>query len=227
MMRISVVLYLATAAGLIFSGYVTDNFGWRLIFLPNVLFAAVAIQLLLRHFPEVPRPADVRATGVDRLGILLLGTALVSLQIVFSRGEIDDWFRSARIQLLTWIGLSALVLFVAWQLSSRNAAPLLQLSLLADRNLLAASSPRIVRRHHPIWQHLRIAAIPPQRLPQSAECDSDRPHHERLRLDCSSDQAIGLVGDSAVRPTQGDDLRLHDAGPVDAALRTADDDRHA
>ena len=113
MMRISVVLYLATAAGLIFSGYVTDNFGWRLIFLPNVLFAAVAIRLLLRHFPEVPRPADARATAVDRLGILLLGVALVSLQIVLSRGEIDDWFGSASIQLLTWLGLSALVLFVA------------------------------------------------------------------------------------------------------------------
>jgi MFS transporter, DHA2 family, multidrug resistance protein len=140
MMRISVVLYMATAVGLIFCGYVTDNFGWRLIFLPNVLCAAAAIRLLVRYFPEVPRAADLRATAVDRLGILLLGIALVSLQIVFSRGEIDDWFGSARIQLLTWIGLIALVLFAGWQLSARNATPLLQLSLLANRNLQAAIS---------------------------------------------------------------------------------------
>jgi MFS transporter, DHA2 family, multidrug resistance protein len=138
MMRISVVLYSATAVGLIFCGYVTDNFGWRLIFLPNVLCAAVAVRLLLRYFPEVPRPVDVRATAVDRLGILLLGVALVSAQIVLSRGEIDDWFGSARIQLLTWTGLIALVLFAAWQLSARNTAPLLQLRLLADRDLQAA-----------------------------------------------------------------------------------------
>jgi DHA2 family multidrug resistance protein len=140
MMRISVMLYLATAAGLIFCGYVTDNFGWRLIFLPNVLFAAVAIRLLLQYFPEVPRPLHRRATAVDTRGIVLLGIALVSLQIVLSRGEIDDWFGSGRIQLLTWIGSISLVAFAGWQLSARNVAPLLQLNLLPDRNMLAAVS---------------------------------------------------------------------------------------
>jgi MFS transporter, DHA2 family, multidrug resistance protein len=134
------MLYLATTVGLLFCGYVTDNFGWRLIFLPNVLFAAVAIRLLLRYFPDLPRPADAKANAVDKRGILLLGIAVVSLQIVLSRGEIDDWFGSARIQLLTWTGLIALLLFATWQLSARNTAPLLRLELLANRNLLAAIS---------------------------------------------------------------------------------------
>lgn len=138
MMRISVMLYLATAAGLVFCGSVTDNFGWRLIFLPNVLFAAVAIRLLVRHFPDVPRPADVRAVAMDKPGIALLGVALVTLQIVLSRGEIDDWFGSSRIQLLTGIGLAALLLFVAWEISPRNPAPLLQLGLVRNRNVQAA-----------------------------------------------------------------------------------------
>jgi len=140
MMRISVMLYLATAAGLVFCGYVTDNFGWRMIFLPNVLFAAVAIRLLMRHFPELPPPRNARATAVDKLGIVLLGTALVSLQLVLSRGEIDDWFESAKIQILTWTGLVMLLLFVAWQISPRNATPLLQLSLVRNRNIQAAIS---------------------------------------------------------------------------------------
>jgi DHA2 family multidrug resistance protein len=140
MMRISVVLYLATAVGLVFCGYVTDNFGWRLIFLPNVVFAAVAIQLLLRHFPDAPRPTDVRAVAIDKLGILLLGIGLVSLQVVLSRGEIDDWFGSARINLLTWTSVIALVLFAAWQVSARNTAPLLLRVLVANRNVVAAIS---------------------------------------------------------------------------------------
>jgi DHA2 family multidrug resistance protein len=138
MMRISVMLYLATAAGLVFCGSVTDNFGWRLIFLPNVLFAAVAIRLLVRHFPDVPRPADARAVAMDKPGIALLGVALVTLQIVLSRGEIDDWFGSSRIQLLTGIGLAALLPFVAWEISPRNPAPLLQLGLVRNRNVQAA-----------------------------------------------------------------------------------------
>jgi MFS transporter, DHA2 family, multidrug resistance protein len=60
MMRISVMLYLATTAGLLFSGYATDNYGWRLIFLPNVIFVAAAIVLLRRYFPAVPAGTDKR-----------------------------------------------------------------------------------------------------------------------------------------------------------------------
>jgi DHA2 family multidrug resistance protein len=138
MMRLSVSLYLATAVGLVFCGYVTDNFGWRLIFLPNVLFAVAAIQFLVRYFPDVPRPADPRANAADKLGILLLGIALVSLQIVLSRGEIDDWFNAKNIQSLTWTGGVALILFIAWQLDPRNSAPLLRLELVRNRNLQAS-----------------------------------------------------------------------------------------
>jgi MFS transporter, DHA2 family, multidrug resistance protein len=142
LMRISVMLYLATAVGLILCGYVTDNFGWRLLFLPNVLFAAVAIRLLLRHFPDVPRPVDSRSanSGADKAGITLLGIALISLQIVLSRGDIDDWFGSSEIQLLSWIAAIALLFFVAWQLSPQNASPLLHLNLVRNRNVQAAIS---------------------------------------------------------------------------------------
>ena len=138
LMRISVMLYLSTAVGLVFCGYVTDNFGWRLIFLPNLVFAAVAIRLLLQHFPDVPRPADRRTAGIDKLGILLLGTALVSLQVALSRGDIDDWFGSTEIQFLTGVGSIALILFALWQNTPNNPAPLLQLSLLRNRNVQAA-----------------------------------------------------------------------------------------
>src|SRR6202034_642703 len=72
MMRISVMLYLATTVGLLFSGYVTDNYGWRLIFLPNVIVVVVAIILLRQHFPDVPVSSDKRTTGVDGGGIALL-----------------------------------------------------------------------------------------------------------------------------------------------------------
>jgi MFS transporter, DHA2 family, multidrug resistance protein len=138
LMRISVMLYLATTAGLLFSGYVTDNYGWRLIFLPNVMFVAVAIILLRQHFPDVPVNADKRTTGVDGAGIALLAIALISGQIVLSRGEIDDWFGSSRIQLLSAIAAAALLLFIGWQLSWRNESRLLRLDLVRDRNVLAS-----------------------------------------------------------------------------------------
>jgi DHA2 family multidrug resistance protein len=136
--RISVMLYLATSAGLVFCGYVTDIYGWRLIFLPNLVFAALAIRLLVRHFPDLPRPTDIRTATMDKPGIVLLGITLVALQVALSRGDIDDWFGSPKIQLLAWIGATSLILFVAWQLSPRNHTPLLQLALVRNRNMVAA-----------------------------------------------------------------------------------------
>jgi len=67
LMRISVILYVATAIGLVFCSYVTDNLGWRLLFIPNVVFAAVAVRLLILHFPNVPRPADPRTLALQLL----------------------------------------------------------------------------------------------------------------------------------------------------------------
>jgi DHA2 family multidrug resistance protein len=138
MMRISVMLYLATTVGLLFSGYVTDNYGWRLIFLPNVIFVVAAIVLLKQYFPEVPASSDKRATSVDGLGIALLAIALIFAQIVLSRGEIDDWFGSTRIQLQSCMAVGALLLFVGWQLCPNNNARLLRLDLVRDRNVFAS-----------------------------------------------------------------------------------------
>jgi DHA2 family multidrug resistance protein len=138
MMRISVMLYLATTVGLLFSGYATDNYGWRLIFLPNVVFVIAAILLLRRHFPEVRASSDKRATSVDGLGIALLAIALICAQIVLSRGEIDDWFGSVRIELLSCVAVGAALLFVGWQLHPQNNVRLLRLDLVRDRNVFAS-----------------------------------------------------------------------------------------
>src|SRR5271170_3833374 len=54
LMRISTVLYLSSALGMLFSGYITDHFSWRYICLPNLAYAAAAIWLLLKYFPDMP-----------------------------------------------------------------------------------------------------------------------------------------------------------------------------
>jgi MFS transporter, DHA2 family, multidrug resistance protein len=138
LMRVSVMLYLATTLGLLYGGFITDNFSWRLIFLPNVLLAVAAIALLLRHYPDIPPSADSRIVHVDRLGISLIGIAVVALQIMLSRGEIDGWFDSTLIHWLAWISVLALLLFIAWEASERNRYPLLRLSLISARPVLSS-----------------------------------------------------------------------------------------
>jgi MFS transporter, DHA2 family, multidrug resistance protein len=139
LMKASTLLYLSSAAGLLVSGYITDHFNWRLIFLPNLLYAAGAIWLLARYFPTLPPPASDRVIQTDWLGILLLATALISLQIILNRGEIDDWFGSFHIRVLAWTGSAALLLFIVWQASPANQTPLLWLGLLRDRYVLSSA----------------------------------------------------------------------------------------
>src|ERR1700758_1237982 len=100
LMKASTLLYLSSAAGLLVSGYITDHFNWRLIFLPNLLYAAAAIWLLARYFPTLPPPASERVVSTDWLGIVLLATGLISLQNILNRGGIAHWFGSQHIRVL-------------------------------------------------------------------------------------------------------------------------------
>jgi MFS transporter, DHA2 family, multidrug resistance protein len=138
LMRISTVLYLSSAAGLLASGYLTDRFNWRLIFLPNLLYAAGAICLLLRYYPTVAPPSPSRVARTDWLGIVLLAAALISMQVVLNRGQIDDWFGSPLIRDLAGISAVTLILFLLWQFSARNPVPLLDLALVRDRRVMSA-----------------------------------------------------------------------------------------
>jgi DHA2 family multidrug resistance protein len=138
LMRISTVLYLSSAAGLLMSGYLTDQFNWRLIFLPNLLYAVGAVCLLLRYYPTIAPPSPSRVAGADGLGISLLAVALISLQIVLNRGEIDDWLGSPLIRTLAGLSVATLGMFLLWQYSPRNRSPLLDLALVRDRRVMSA-----------------------------------------------------------------------------------------
>jgi DHA2 family multidrug resistance protein len=139
LMRVSTMLYLSSAVGLLASGAITDHASWRLIFLPNLAYAAGAIWLILRYFPSDHVQPSTRLMATDWPGIVLTGIALVSLQVILNRGEIDDWLGSPNIRMLAWTSAGAFILFVAWQNSWHNRTPLLCLDLLRDRNVVASA----------------------------------------------------------------------------------------
>ncbi len=139
LMRVSTMLYLSCALALLASGPVTELLNWRLIFLPNLIYAAFAVALIGHYFPSLPPPPVGRLTATDWPGIGLIALSLICLQIVLSRGQIDDWFGSPFIRNLAFASALSLALFVIWQSSARNPAPLLRLDLLRDRNVVASA----------------------------------------------------------------------------------------
>jgi MFS transporter, DHA2 family, multidrug resistance protein len=139
MMRVSELLYVSSAAGLLFGGMLADLFTWRLIFLPSLAYCAGALWLLSRHFPDTPQPQAARQVSTDWPGIALLAISLICLQVVLNRGPIDGWLVSPVIRVLSWVTVSAFIAFIGWQTSPSNRAPLLCLKLLRDRRVLSSA----------------------------------------------------------------------------------------
>ena len=138
MMTTTVRLYFASMAGLILSGFLTDHLNWRLICVPNIILAFAAIRLLKNNFPELPKADSLRLRHTDYQGLILAAIGVLSLQVILSRGHIDDWFGSSHIRLLAVISLTALVAFACWERSPNNRFPLMDMSLLSNRYTLAA-----------------------------------------------------------------------------------------
>ncbi|ADW70118.1 MFS transporter [Granulicella tundricola] len=122
----------------ILSGWFADVLSWRLLFVANVPVMLLAAWLFHRYAAPYWSD-DIEEQRADILGIALLLVGICSLQTVLSRGEIDDWFGSNRIILLTTIGVACNLLFVAWQFAPRNRGPLLHLAQLRDRGLFSAA----------------------------------------------------------------------------------------
>jgi MFS transporter, DHA2 family, multidrug resistance protein len=139
LLRVSTGLFLSSALGLLISGYVTDHYNWHLIFLPNLIMASGAVLLLWKAFPSVTPKIPNRLQHTDWLGLLLLAGWTICLQIILSRGTVDDWFGSPLIRYLAWVGAATFCGFVGWQLNPRNSYPLLDIKLLGNRNMLAAA----------------------------------------------------------------------------------------
>ena len=114
-------------------GYLTDNYSWRMIFFIHVPLGIASFTLVWLYLQDSLH--QKRINTVDVPGIALLAAGMGSLQYVLEEGERYDWFDDPWITRLTVVAVVSLVGFVAWELSSRNKAPILDLRVLRDRGL--------------------------------------------------------------------------------------------
>lgn len=114
-------------------GFITDAASWNWCFFLNIPIgiAAMLIVFLLLHDTERAR----QDTPVDWAGIGLLAAGLGALQYVLEEGQQDDWFSSATIVRMALLSIVSLTGLVAWQLSPRNAHPVIKLRVLKNGSL--------------------------------------------------------------------------------------------
>lgn len=119
--------------GPVMGGYLTDQFGWRMIFNINL---PLGILAFLVGLTAIKNPAYHQAAGdkkrpkLDAMGLALLVAGVGCLQYVLERGEADDWFSSTGILVNAIIAAAALPTFVWWELKVEN--PIINVRLFKE-----------------------------------------------------------------------------------------------
>jgi EmrB/QacA subfamily drug resistance transporter len=120
-------------------GYLTDRYSWRGLFWVDVIGALIATWFFCiapRHEKLIPPPSR-RKLHFDFIGVALLTIGVLGIQIVMSRGEIDNWFASPLIRAAFVLGVFGNCAFVAWQLSANNRHPLVEIRHALTRQLFS------------------------------------------------------------------------------------------
>lgn len=115
-----------------FGGFVTEEFGWRWLFLMNVPIGIAIVASALRFMQDTPRAERL----MDWTGFAVLAAALVSLQLIIDHGN-DQGYDSTFI-VACGFTLAAAVAMLIVHYASRPAAPILGLAALRDRNYALA-----------------------------------------------------------------------------------------
>jgi MFS transporter, DHA2 family, multidrug resistance protein len=139
----SVAALLAPVFGPTLGGYITDNYGWRWIFLINVPVGLLALSLCRavvvdpEYFQAERARQRERRLPFDTLGLGLLSVTMVCWEVLLSKGQEWDWLGDPfwRIQTLLLLFVGGLIGLIYREL--RIANPLIEFRTLKDRNFRA------------------------------------------------------------------------------------------
>src|ERR1044071_8346558 len=113
-------------------GWITDNYSWRWIFYINIPVGILAVLMANTFIEDPPYIKGQRPGRIDYIGFGSMAVGFAALQLVFDKGQEEDWFSSSFITRTLVIAIVTLVAFVIWELWTRD--PIVNLRVLANRN---------------------------------------------------------------------------------------------
>jgi MFS transporter, DHA2 family, multidrug resistance protein len=114
-------------------GYIVDNYSWPYIFYINIPLGIIAAMLTM-EFVRSPKFANKKAANeIDWWGIILLATAVGSLQYVLEKGQEEDWFNDEIITILSVTSVFSFFFFIWREWTYKN--PIVNLRVLSNGNL--------------------------------------------------------------------------------------------
>jgi EmrB/QacA subfamily drug resistance transporter len=128
------VFGLSSVLGPLIGGFFTDQLSWRWVFYVNIPIGIVALVVTTAVLPNTVARAKPM---IDYLGFVLLAGAVSGLVLLTTWGGAQYAWSSPTI---IWLGVGtviATIVFVAWQLRSRE--PVMPMNLFANRTFTVAS----------------------------------------------------------------------------------------
>jgi hypothetical protein len=101
--------YTLRALGAWYGGWMDDTLSWRWAFAGSAALSYLAWQCSVRFLQHLRTNDDSEPDSIDSRTLVVMAVGLVCLQCVLSRGEIDDWFGSTRIVVLSGIAFCGLL----------------------------------------------------------------------------------------------------------------------
>lgn len=126
----STVAIIGPICGPLLGGWITDNWGWRWIFLLNVPFGLIATTLMAQSFAG--KETAIERPPVDIVGLLLLAVWVGAFQMMLDTGSDAGWFEDPVIVALAIVAVIGFCYFIVWELT--EAHPVVDLKLFARRN---------------------------------------------------------------------------------------------
>jgi DHA2 family multidrug resistance protein len=112
-------------------GYMTELYDWRWVFFVVAPFGVIALLGCMAFVPDGDRQP---ARRLDWFGFLALSVAVAATQLMFDRGQRQDWFESREIVLWAMVAAFGFYLFVAHSLTTPR--PFFDLRMFLDRNFV-------------------------------------------------------------------------------------------
>ena len=122
----------APVLGPTLGGWLTDTYSWRYAFYINIPIGLMALFMINRYIHDPSYIKNAKAKPFDGLGFGALVVWTGALQVVLDKGQEVDWFGAIWIRWTVAALVVALVFFVYWSWTAKNA--LVDLKVLKDRN---------------------------------------------------------------------------------------------
>lgn len=121
-------IMLGPIVGPTLGGWLTEDFGWRYVFLVNLPIGILALFGVAAFMPRTP----TKTRRFDFFGFAMLALAVGALQLMLDRGQAVGWFESAEIWIYTGLAISGFWVFGVHCLTAED--PFIDFRMFKDRN---------------------------------------------------------------------------------------------